>query len=64
MSVVVLVGNPRPRSRTHGAAHLVTEALTGHPAGLTVELAVSVLFDRRFEHIAARAAPTEYRGQI
>ncbi len=39
MSVVVLVGNPRPRSRTHEAAHLVAEALTGRQPDLAVDLA-------------------------
>jgi FMN reductase len=39
VSVVVLVGNPRPRSRTHQAAHRVAEMLTGRQPDRTVELA-------------------------
>ncbi|KOG07020.1 MULTISPECIES: ABC transporter substrate-binding protein [Streptomyces] len=33
-------------------------------AGFVRKFDVSVLFDRRFEHIAAQAAPAEYRGQV
>lgn len=39
MTVAVVVGNPRPRSRTYKAAHLVAERLTGQPADLSVDLA-------------------------
>ncbi len=39
MSVVVLVGNPKPRSRTYQAAHLVAEKLAGRPPELSVDLA-------------------------
>lgn len=39
MSVVVLVGNPRPQSRTRAAAELVAQELTGRPPDRTVELA-------------------------
>ena len=39
MSTVVLVGNPKPRSRTYQAAHLLAEQLTGGPPGLSVDLA-------------------------
>ena len=39
MSVVVLVGNPKPRSRTYQAAHLVAEKLVGQPPELSVDLA-------------------------
>lgn len=38
MSVAVVTGNPKPRSRTWQAAHLVAEKLTGHPADLDVDL--------------------------
>ena len=38
MSVTVVVGNPRPRSRTYQAALLVAERLTGVPADLAVDL--------------------------
>jgi FMN reductase len=38
MSVVVVVGNPKPRSRTYQAAHLVAEKLAGRPADLSVDL--------------------------
>jgi sulfonate transport system substrate-binding protein len=33
-------------------------------AGFVKKFDVNVLFDRRFEHIAAQAAPAEYRGQV
>ncbi|GAA3637857.1 NADPH-dependent FMN reductase [Microlunatus ginsengisoli] len=39
MSTAVVVGNPRPRSRTYQAAHLVIEKLTGHAPDLAVDLA-------------------------
>lgn len=39
MSVAVVVGNPKPRSRTFQAAHLVAERLAGRPADLSVDLA-------------------------
>lgn len=39
MSTVVLVGNPKPRSRTYQAAHLVAEQLTGGAPELSVDLA-------------------------
>jgi NAD(P)H-dependent FMN reductase len=32
MSIVVLVGNPKPRSRTYQAAHLVAEQLAASMA--------------------------------
>jgi FMN reductase len=37
-NVAVIVGNPKPRSRTYQAAHLVAELLSGQPAGLTIDL--------------------------
>lgn len=37
-SVAVVVGNPKPRSRTYQAAHLVAERLAGRPADLSVDL--------------------------
>jgi FMN reductase len=54
VSVVVLVGNPRPRSRTHDAAQVVAEALTGRPADRTVELAElgPALFDPQDARVA------------
>jgi FMN reductase len=39
VSVVVLVGNPKPRSRTYQAAHLVAEKLAGRPPELSIDLA-------------------------
>ncbi len=39
LSVAVLVGNPKPRSRTYQAAQLVAEKLAGRPAELSVDLA-------------------------
>ena len=37
--VAVVVGNPKPRSRTYQAAHLVAERLAGRPADLSIDLA-------------------------
>jgi FMN reductase len=39
MSTVVVVGNPKPKSRTRDAAEAVAAALTGRPADLTLDLA-------------------------
>jgi FMN reductase len=38
MSIVVVVGNPKPRSRTLHAAELVTENLVGRPPDMTIDL--------------------------
>ena len=39
MSIAVVVGNPKPRSRTYQAAHLVAEQLSGEQPGLSIDLA-------------------------
>jgi len=39
VSIAVVVGNPKPRSRTHQAAHLVTGKLAGRQPDLSVDLA-------------------------
>ncbi|MET0694286.1 MAG: NAD(P)H-dependent oxidoreductase [Propionibacteriaceae bacterium] len=39
LRVAVVVGNPKPRSRTYEAAQLVAERLTGAPADLVVDIA-------------------------
>ena len=38
MSVAIVVGNPKPRSRTFQAARLVAERLTGHAPDLDIDL--------------------------
>jgi FMN reductase len=38
MSVAIVVGNPKPRSRTYRAAHLVAERLTGAPPDVVLDL--------------------------
>lgn len=38
MSVAIVVGNPKPRSRTFHAAQLVAEKLTGQPPDLAIDL--------------------------
>lgn len=38
MTVAVVVGNPKPRSRTYEAAHIVAERLAGRPADVTIDL--------------------------
>ncbi len=37
-SLAVVVGNPKPRSRTYQAAHIVAERLAGRPADLDIDL--------------------------
>ena len=37
-SVAVVVGNPKPRSRTYQAAHIVAQRLAGRPADLDIDL--------------------------
>jgi NADPH-dependent FMN reductase len=39
VSVAVVVGNPKLRSRTYEAAHIVAERLAGRPADLSIDLA-------------------------
>jgi FMN reductase len=38
VNVTIVVGNPKPRSRTFEAAHLVAEKLTGQTADLSIDL--------------------------
>jgi FMN reductase len=38
VSITVVVGNPKPKSRTYHAAHLVAERLAGRPADLSIDL--------------------------
>ena len=38
MSVVVVVGNPKPKSRTLSAASLVAEKVAGRPADTVIDL--------------------------
>jgi FMN reductase len=38
MTLAVVVGNPKPQSRTYRAAQLVAERLTGTPADLSIDL--------------------------
>lgn len=38
MSVAVVVGNPKARSRTYQAAHIVAERLAGRPADVSIDL--------------------------
>ncbi|TDT98127.1 FMN reductase [Streptomyces sp. 846.5] len=61
MSVVVLVGNPKPRSRTYAAAHLVAEKLTGSQADHSIELADlgARLFDPEDQQVAEAVAAVE-----
>jgi FMN reductase len=61
VSVVVLVGNPRPRSRTHEAAHLVAEKLTGRQPDISIDLADlgPALFDPDDQRVAEAVAAVE-----
>jgi FMN reductase len=58
MSVAIVVGNPKPRSRTWQAAHLVAEKLTGRPADLSVDLVDfgAALLDWADQQVAATIA--------
>jgi FMN reductase len=38
VTIAVVVGNPKPQSRTFQAAHLVAERLAGRPADLSIDL--------------------------
>jgi FMN reductase len=38
VTIAVVVGNPKPRSRTYQAAHIVAERLTGKQPDLTIDL--------------------------
>jgi FMN reductase len=38
VSITVVVGNPKPKSRTYHAAQLVAERLAGRPADLSIDL--------------------------
>jgi FMN reductase len=38
VTIAVVVGNPKPKSRTYQAAHLVAERLAGRPADLSIDL--------------------------
>ncbi|QMU76677.1 NAD(P)H-dependent oxidoreductase [Streptacidiphilus sp. PB12-B1b] len=61
MSVVVLVGNPRPQSRTREAAELVAGRLTDRQPDRTVELADlgPALFDPQDPRVAEAAAEVQ-----
>jgi len=39
VTVAVVVGNPKPQSRTYRAAHIVAQRLVGRPADLSIDLA-------------------------
>jgi FMN reductase len=39
VTVAVVVGNPKPKSRTYQAAHVVAERLAGRPADISIDLA-------------------------
>ncbi len=54
MSVAVVVGNPKPRSRTYQAAHLVAARLADRPADLSFDLADigPALLDWSDSHVA------------
>ena len=55
MNVAIVVGNPKPRSRTWQAAQLVAEKIAGRPADLSVDLVDCVSGARTMAHRAAFA---------
>lgn len=58
MTTTVLVGNPKPQSRTWQAAHHVAEQLTGRPADIDLDLATfgPALLDWSSEPVAEAVA--------
>jgi FMN reductase len=66
VSVVVLVGNPRPRSRTYEAAHLLAEELSGRQPDHSVDLADlgAALFDPEDPRVAAAVAAVQGAGLL
>jgi FMN reductase len=54
VNIAVVVGNPRPRSRTYQAAHIVAERLAGRTADLSIDLADlgAALLDWSDGHVA------------
>ena len=56
MNVCIVVGNPKPRSRTYQAAQLVAERLTGAPAAAVIDLVDlgPALLDWSSPEVAAR----------
>jgi FMN reductase len=61
MTVSVVVGNPKPRSRTYQAANLVAERLVDRPPDLVVDLAdvASALVDWSSPEVAALVAKVQ-----
>lgn len=61
MTTTVLVGNPKPQSRTWQAAHLVAERLTGRRADVDIDLASfgPALLDWTSEAVADAVARVE-----
>ncbi len=61
MTVAVVVGNPKPRSRTYQAAHLVAQQLAGRPADLSIDLTElgSALLDWADPGVAERVAAVQ-----
>jgi FMN reductase len=61
VSVVVVVGNPKPRSRTYQAAHLVAERLAGRPADVSIDLTDlgAALLDWSDEKVTALVAEVQ-----
>jgi FMN reductase len=61
MTVSIVVGNPKPQSRTYHAAKLVAERLTGAPADFVVDLADlgPALLDWSSPEVAATVAQVQ-----
>jgi FMN reductase len=61
MSTAIVVGNPKPRSRTYEAANLVVDKLTGGPPDLRIDLVDfgAALLDWSDEEVAAAVKAIE-----
>ncbi len=61
MSTAIVVGNPKPRSRTYEAANLVVDKLTGGPPDLRIDLVDfgAALLDWSDDEVAAAVKAIE-----
>jgi FMN reductase len=58
MTVTVVVGNPKPQSRTLAAANLVAQQLTGREPDVVIDLTIfgAALLDWSDPHVSAAVA--------
>jgi FMN reductase len=61
VTIAVVVGNPKPQSRTYQAAQLVAERLAGRPAELSIDLTAELVAAVQAADLVVVASPT-YKG--